>query len=223
MASSPSRRFEIHQSRSPNRGSKLGTAILVVLLLGGGGSGTWFWRDRDGLVRHVRERDRLAVPAAWVLSLQTVEGVTPWAEEARAALKKSLEAGEPWLRRASARALGTARRVDVVPFLGAAAVRDEEAAVRAAAVQGLGVNGEPSARSYVEAALRDPEAEVRKAACRAVGALGLDRLIPLVIEQLYDSDTGVRRAAVEGLEAFMPDGNSFGGDADHWRRWYEAR
>ena len=205
----------VHLTKAPNRGSKVGTAVLVVLVVGGGLGGSWFWSNEAAQVEQLSKRGPLALPAAYVL---TWKGASEKTEEP---LRDALEHGEPRLRAQSAKALATLRRRENVAFLGDSAVNDPEESVRLAAVVALGQNGETNAQPFLQQALEDSSIPVQSAACRAAGKLRLTALIPHLIERLKHHDGDLLRAAREGLEEFTPEGISFEFDPGRWQKWYE--
>ncbi|MBX3470228.1 MAG: HEAT repeat domain-containing protein [Planctomycetes bacterium] len=207
--------FTPHSSGRRGHGSKLLTAVFLIVGVVGVGGAIAFWSDRKRLVKHVAERDHLAVPAAWVLGVQ---GPPP---EAREPLVAALEQGEPRLRAAAARALGAYKKRDVVAELGRAAVKDEAPAVRAAAVEALGTVGESNGRTFVERAFHDDALEVRLAACDAVASLHMVDHVPTLVGLLASTDLKLRQAAKRALDRFLPEGDaSFEFDQRAWLEWY---
>lgn len=211
-------RFSIHSSGRSRHGSKVLTAIFVTVVVVGGGAAGVFWSDTPRLVKHVAERDKLAVPAAWVLRQQGPP------EEAREPLKAALELGEPRLRAAAARALGAYRQRDLVAELGKAATTDADAGVRAAAVEGLGAIGESNGARWVKAALRDSSPDVQAAACGAAADLALLECVPELIDFLESTHIRLRQGAKRALDRFLPEGESSREfDRAGWTIWYEAQ
>ena len=80
-----------------------------------------------------------------------------------------------------------------------ACTRDEDANVRAAAVEALGGSGDADALPAALALLDDPAWFVRAHACRAVGALGSGEVAPRVAALLADDWWWVRAAAKDAL------------------------
>lgn len=208
---------QVHLSKKSRAGSKLGSAVFVLALLGAGGGGYFFYTDEPALVRHVAEQDDFAVPAAWVLWYRgaPAEAVEP--------LRTGLEGGSVALKKACAAALATRKDPENTIWLGAAASEDSDAGVRAAALDALGDNGDPNVDRYLVPAFDDPSLEVLQAACRAVGKLGLMRFVPRLIGLLSHPKGDVQRAAKEALESFTPEGQSFGFDPMEWKKWYEEQ
>lgn len=209
-------RFAIHSSGRSKHGSKLLTAVLVTVVVVGGGAAGLFWSDTPRLVKHVAERDKLAVPAAWVLRQQGPP------EEAREPLKEALELGEPRLRAAAARALGAYRKRDLVAELGKAVTTDADAGVRAAAAEGLGMIGESNGGPWVKAALRDSSPDVQAAACGAVADLVLLECVPTLIDFLESQHIPLRQGAKRALDRFLPEGESSREfSREDWTLWYK--
>lgn len=209
--------FHVHSTGPKGRGSKLLTGLLGVVVIVGGGAAAAFWFDGKRLVKHVAERDHLAVPAAWVLSLK---GPPP---EAREPLVAALEEGEPRLRAAAARALGAYHKRDLVAELGKAATVDKDAAVRRAAVEALDTIGESNATPFVLRALDDPDEGVKAGACGAVASLGLEDQIPTLIDFLGSMNSDLRLNAKRALMRFLPeDAPGWEYDRDAWLRWYQS-
>lgn len=208
--------IQVHTSGS-NRGSRFGTALLVVVLAVAGWGFHGFWTDRPGLIQHVAERDGLALPAAWALARQGVP------EEASGPLREALEKGDPRLRAAAAKALGTRKDRGDVPFLGDAAINDAEPSVRAAALRAIGAIGDGTAGRFVERALDDASGDVQVAACEAVAGCQLQRFIPQLIDHLKHYDANIQRAAKAALESFTGPDESYGFDPAEWSNWYQRR
>lgn len=209
--------FEVTRTQD-NRGSKVLTAIFVAVAIALGGGGYAFWTDRAGHLRHLQERDGMAVASVWA---ELKQGVDP---KFKPALVEGLEKGQPTLRAACATALGALRDPDAVAELGQAATKDASPAVRRSAIEALELVGSSLAQPYVRAALDDPDLEVEGAACRAAGGLGLRELVVLVIEKLGHSDAKLRLAAQAGLERFLRPGDANPGqDVGAWNRFFAGR
>lgn len=209
-------KFQVHVSGGSRRGSKLFTIVFLGAILGVAGLGVWFYRDTPGQIRHVTERDGLAVMSAFALAMRGVPA------EAEQPLLQALERGEPALRAASARALATTHKDDFVAHLGARATTDSAVEVRVAAVEALGElgNGMLAAR-WISPALDDPADKVKIAACRAVAKLGLGHLAYEVIPLLQHSNRLVINASQEALEKLS--GTTRGTDPIAWRQVFEER
>jgi HEAT repeat protein len=80
-----------------------------------------------------------------------------------------------------------------------AMVGHEEPQVRAAAVELVGLLGEPSAADAIRGCLQDPAATVRVAAAAALGRLGASDARDDLVAVLADRVPGVRTAAAEAL------------------------
>lgn len=209
--------MKAHITRQPNRGSKLLTAVLLVVVIAGLGGGGVFWMDQARLIEHVAQRDSLAVPAAFALRHQGPP------EDARQPLLAALERGEPSLRAAAARALGAYRSRDLVTDLGKAAVSDADPSVRVAALEGLDQTGESNGISFVKQALVDPSDDVKAAACGAVAGMKLYECIPDLIDFLESQHVGLRRSAKRALDRFLPEGQeSFEMSREAWTSWYAS-
>lgn len=207
--------YSVHRS---GRASKVvtGAFLLVVAVLVGGA--VVFWFDQPKLVQHVQKKDDLAVLACQVLSLQGAP------ESARMPLIEALEAGQPSLRAAAAKALGSRRAHDDVPYLGKAATHDVEAKVRAAACEGLGVVGEGYAREWLRFAIDDPDLDVQAAACLAVGQCKVAELAPYLIEKVESTHPPLKKKAINGLQLFLGPGEfDPGGDRRKWNDWWNKR
>lgn len=204
--------YQVHRS---GRASKVvtGLFLLVVAVLVGGA--VVFWFDQPKLVQHVQKRDDLAVLACQVLSLQGAP------ESARMPLIEALELGQPSLRAAAAKALGSRKAHDDVPYLGKAATKDAEAKVRAAACEGLGVVGEGYAREWLRFAIDDPDLDVQAAACLAVGQCKVLELAPYLIEKVDSTHPPLKKKAINGLQLFLGPGEfDAGGDRRAWHDWW---
>lgn len=216
MGDRTSQRFQVHTTGAGNRGSKLFTLLFggAIVLVGGGGY--WFYSDTDGQIGHVRARDRLATISAHALGMR---GVPAQAEQP---LLDALEQGDPPLRAASARALGTLGKEEMVAFLGNRATTDPVAEVRVAALEALTQNGVamPSSR-WLGQALSDRDDKVKVAACRAVGELGLEHLAFDVIPHLNYHERKVVAAAQAALEKLS--GTTCGTDTLAWNKLFEER
>lgn len=206
-----------HITTPPRRGSKLLTAVFLVVLIAGGAGAALFWTDQPRLIDHVAKRDHLALPAAMALRYQ---GPPP---DARAPLLAAMELGEPRLRAAAARALGNYRARDLVNDLGKASVSDGDPAVRAAALEALDVTADSSAVSFVRRGLDDESDEVKAAACGAVAGLMMYECIPILIDFLASQDVTLRRSAKRALDRFLPEGQeSFEMSREAWTTWYAS-
>lgn len=209
-------RFSIHSSGSSKKGSKLLTALFVIVIVVGGGAAAAFWSDTPRLIKHVAERDKLAVPAAWVLRQQGPP------EEAREPLKAALEQGEPRLRAAAARALGAYRKRDLVAELGKSVTTDSDPSVRAAAAEGLGMIAESNCAQWIRAALEDRSPDVQAAACGAVADLVMFEEIPTLIGFLESGHIPLRQGAKRALDRFLKEGEeSREFDRQNWTLWYQ--
>lgn len=203
-----SKRFQVHITSPGRRGSKLFTLAFGGLIVSVGVGGYWFYTNTPGQIEHVRSRDRLATISAQVL---TARGVPP---EAEAPLLEALEHGEPALRAAAARALGSLQKEEHVALLGGRTT-DSSPIVRVAAIEALERNGNGMlAGRWLEPALGDPVDIVKVAACRAVAALGLRHLHPGLIGLLAHNDRKVNNAAREALEKLS--GTTYGMDQIRW-------
>ncbi len=95
-------------------------------------------------------------------------------------------------------ALEKARSERVYPVL-LQALEDEDADLRAAAVQVLGRRHHPSTLKAVLKCLKDPEPAVRVHAAMALGAFGDRRLIPYLAAVLKARDDALVCAAIDSL------------------------
>jgi hypothetical protein len=207
------------EGKKTDRGSKAFTVVAGAVLLGTIAIGYRFWSDREGLVRHVRDRDQLAVLSVWVMLRQGVD-----AQKARQPLLDALEQGQPSLRSAAVKALGTLKDGDLIPEIGKAATRDASPAVRLSGLEALEQIGRTSAQPFVRTALDDPDLTVQGAACRCAGGLELHDMIPLIIEKLGSSDNKLRIDAQAGLECFLKPGEtSRGAEPGEWSRFFASR
>lgn len=111
---------------------------------------------------------------------------------------------ESSLRAGAALALGEAGATcafplkDSIPAL-IECLKDEDAAVRRAALQGLGKSHNPHGLPFLAAMLQDPEALVRLAAAEALQQIGGGAALALIAERAQDSDWSVVRATLEAL------------------------
>jgi HEAT repeat protein len=165
--------------------------------------------------------------------LHIIDGETAAAPEALRTLRSIAEAAEPVVRD-TIRAGGSARRLRLLPLLGARrsvvpelvlCLSDEDPAVRAAAADGLGRIGDPSAVGALFALLGDADARVAQAALGAVQSLGSDDAKAHALEAARSTDARVRRAALRVISYFgYPDGLDalLEAVADHDERIREA-
>ncbi len=82
--------------------------------------------------------------------------------------------------------------------------KEAEPAVRRAALQLIGIHGDPRTLPLVEILLfhpseRDPSTEVRRAAARALEILPTDAAVPLLVRLLDEPDVQTREAGVRGI------------------------
>ncbi len=120
-----------------------------------------------------RSRAALASAVSVALSLVLVlqAGLGSIAAQDRTTVIRVLEEGHDFRARVrAARALGSSGDPAMADHL-VRALSDENAAVRAAAAEGLGRLANPTSLTALRRATRDPEAEVREAAERAIRAL----------------------------------------------------
>ena len=102
-------------------------------------------------------------------------------------------------------ALGWSGELGVLDKL-VAASRDEDAAVRIAALQAAARLGYAGRGEWAIELLRDGEPSVRASAAQVCGALGLVRAIDHLQEVNSDSSSWVRMHANEALRKLLPDG-----------------
>jgi HEAT repeat protein len=217
-----SQRFDVHVTKGAGpRGSKLWSVLVVAALLLIGGAGYYFWVQEEKLANHLRNRDGLAVAAAWAIYLK---GAAP--EVAFDPLLKASEAPDPGLRKPAVHALGTYGRREIVAPLMQILADDSDHGVRAAAASALGKNGNsenPLLQGAIKAALTDAHSEVRVAAATAAGDLHYDDLIPDLIGMLGDTQRTVKTAAKRSLESFTPGDESYEFNRQAWMEWYDGR
>jgi hypothetical protein len=207
--------YQVHRSKRTSQ-IVTGAFLVVVAVLVGGA--VVFWFDQPKLVQHVQKKDDLAVLACQVLAMQGAP------ESARMPLIEALETGQPSLRAAAAKALGSRRSHEDVPYLGKAATRDAEAKVRAAACEGLGVVGEGYAREWLRFAIDDPDLDVQAAACLAVGQCKVLELAPYLVEKVDATHPPLKKKAINGLQLFLGPGEfDPGGDRRKWHDWWVKR
>src|SRR5215210_350601 len=108
-----------------------------------------------------------------------------------------IESGEPSARRASAEALAASKDSRSIGAL-IAAMRDDEADVRRAAMLGLWRVGRPAYERLI-AALSDEEYLIRRGACEALGLMEDHRAVTSIINVLSDSNADVRASAAWSL------------------------
>lgn len=112
-----------------------------------------------------------------------------------------LDSDDPWVRRAGARVLLQLPLKEAAPKL-ARLVDDPDAAVRADALDALGMTGDAAQGPVVVALLgheKDPAARV--AALRALGRLRAEVGLPVLLAALEDPDRHAALAAVDALGA----------------------
>jgi HEAT repeat protein len=207
---------QVHITKKSKFGAHLGTALLVIVVLGVGGFGHYFYNDDPGLLKHVTDRDELSVFAALVYSRKGVP------EAAVNPLRDGLEKGSDSFKKACARALGARKNKDMTAFLGHAATHDVDASVRAAMVDAMAENGDVNIGQFLDKLVQETDSRVRIAVARLIGKLKLDRYIPTLIDMVGASsmDADTARVAKEALDSFLGDGRSFGFNASEWNKWY---
>ena len=95
--------------------------------------------------------------------------------------------------------------VDDAADLAVAALRDEDAFVRATAAKLVGDQDDPSLSGFLARVLReDPDALVRKRACQALAETAGDEAGPALISALRDPDSLVRLEAIKGAKKIAP-------------------
>lgn len=209
-------------SGGPSRGSKTGArltaGLLFVVIAVGVGGGVLFWTDEKGLIRHVKERDHLAVAACWVMSRQGAPS------DAREPLYEAIAQGHPTLAAAACLAVGSRRKNEDVAYLGKLSNEHKEPVVRAAACEALGTIGDGYARHWLRHAIDDPDLRVQTAAAGAVGPCQLEEMCPFLIEKLASQDVKLRHAAKRSLDTFLAPGEeTYDMDRDRWTRWWRDR
>ena len=209
---------QVHITKKSKFGAHLGTALLIVVVLGASGLGHYFYNDDPGLLKHVTDRDELCVFSALVYSHKGVP------DAAVIPLRDGLEKGTDSFKKAAARALGTRKNKDMTAFLGHAATRDVDATVRAAMVDAMAENGDVHIGNFVDKLVQDTDSRVRIAVARLIGKLQLEHYIPALISMVGASsmDGDAARAAKEALDAFLGDGRSFGFNAAEWTKWHDG-
>ncbi len=209
---------QVHITKKSKLGAHLGTALLVVVVLGAAGYGHYFYNDDAGLLKHVKQQDELSVFAAYVYSHKGVP------DPAVIPLRDGLEKGSDSFKKACARALGKRKNKDMTAFLGHAATHDVDGAVRAAMIDAMAEHGDVNINSYLDKLVLETDSRVRIAVSRLIGKLGLHNYIPALIDTLGVSsvDADASRAAKESLDSFLSDGRSFGFNTAEWNKWYEG-
>ena len=95
--------------------------------------------------------------------------------------------------------------VDDAAELAVAALRDEDAFVRATAAKLVGDQEDPSLSGFLARVLRqDPDALVRRRACQALTRIAGDEAGPALIAALRDPDALVRLEAIKGAKKIVP-------------------
>jgi HEAT repeat protein len=120
-------------------------------------------------------------------------------------LRALLPDSDPVVRLWAATLLGRYPDVDGLERELAALADDEDARVRKAAVQALGLIGDTIAGVVALRLLDDPVPFVRATALRALGKLGREDLAEEIAARLGDRDWWVRFAAKECLESLGPE------------------
>ena len=209
--------FNIHAPRKKDRGSKLLTLVFLVVIVGVPGFGYTFYNDTPGLLKHVEQRDAFAVPALYALHHKG----PPRDSEQLFRETFTDESAPERVRAGAARCLGTYQDDLLARLLGQGALDDPSPLVGEAACRAIGDNGKTSARPYLARILRDGAPDPTLAgAAYAVGKLQLRDLVDEVIELINSSNYDVRAEAQAALEAFTPDGVSFGQNRDDWKQYF---
>jgi hypothetical protein len=192
--------------RGSKTGARITAGLLFVVIAVGVGAGVVFWTDEKALIRHVKERDHLAVAACWVMSKRGAPA------DAREPLYAAIEQGHPTLRAAACLALGSRKKNEDVAHLGKLSN------------EAKGMIGDGYARHWLRQSIDDPDLTVQAAACGAVGPCQLEELCPFLIEKLASQDVKLRHAAKRSLDAFLAPGEqSYDMDRDRWLRWWQDR
>jgi len=210
--------FNLHAPRMKSRGSKLLSLVFLVLLVGVPFAGHKFYSDTPGLLKHVEQRDALAVPALYALHHKG----PPRDSEQLFRETFTDESAPERVRAGAARCLGTFQDDLIARLLGQRALDDPSPIVQEAACRAMGDNGKTTAAPYLERILRGGGAAHRTlaGAAYAVGKLGLRQLVDDVIELINSPDHDVRADAQAALEAFTPEGVTFAQDRDDWKQWF---
>jgi HEAT repeat protein len=119
-------------------------------------------------------------------------------EEALAALRPLLEAGDAQLRVAAVTVLGELDGAEIVPTLNFA-LKDEAALVRRGAVRAIEKHPGTEQVPALMIALTDEDPEVRRLAAEALGTSGGSQAVHALGLALKDEDIWVRAAAVRSL------------------------
>jgi HEAT repeat protein len=141
--------------------------------------------DKDYLISSLLDPDHRLRAAQIVEELKI--------REASGQLIRLLDAADPVVRIASARALGQLGAVEALPRLREMAMEDESDGVRSWAVGALGEIGDPQDVEFLVRLLSDSSLRVRGAAALALGRLG----DPKALEPLRAERRRVRHSPLE--------------------------
>ena len=210
--------FNLHAPRKKSRGSKLLTLIFLVILIGVPLAGNTFYKDTPGLLKHVEQRDALAVAALYALHHKG----PPRDSEQLFREAFTDESAPEGVRAGAARCLGTFQDDLVGRLLGQRALDDPSPIVQEAACRAMGDNGKTSAAPFLDRILRGGGASLRAlaGAAYAVGKLQLRAYVDDVVELLASPDYDVRAEAQAALESFTPENVTFGQDRDDWKQYF---
>ncbi len=140
----------------------------------------------------------------WVFDRQALgfvarPGIDSPPESKRVELERAVNSVDPAERLEAVSSLIADPGGDATSLLTAAALLDEDAAVREEAVYGVGAVGVFAAGGVLEQALLDPARRVREAAVLALADLGGDESIAALSIALADTEVSVREQAVYAL------------------------
>jgi HEAT repeat protein len=134
------------------------------------------------------------------------EPTDPVAREAQTLIKQ-LRAGNPRERREAAEALAQVKHPSVVEPL-IEALEDHQAAVQAAAMRSLGVQGATEAVDELAAMAGNSDEQVRFSAIQALARLGDASVESYLVTALADESEGIALSAAEGLAALGDSGKA---------------
>ena len=136
----------------------------------------------------------------------------PWLKAYAMLLRQD---GDPTVRAAAARALGTARATEYTPDLVEALAEDKSDMVRWDAAVALdAVPGESAPPVLMEKALADESDQVRAASAKALRHYRTPKVVATLVECLNDNAFAVRYRARQSLRDIS--GRDYGYEADEW-------
>jgi len=194
--------------------------ILTVSVIGGNPS-----KAATEALGALASDTRLGISAR-SLALDRLTDRTPAGRAAKGPLKVALALvhdEQPMIRQTAVRLVANHLSAKDKPLIRALleAVNDQEPAVRAEAVLGFGLGMCKEAPKALAAALGDPDPKVRRAAAEGLARVKYPAVIPDLVALLSPRSDELDLALTRALR--FQSGQSFGDDAEQWKRWLAQR